>query len=145
MTGDLYEATAGETLGEVAQRLRRDLLDVQGDGMLPPGVRFGVQAAEESGPVGVLCITLAGLPRAADPGHTGVRGVVRTVFELASHYNRVHLAAPHRARFLQYITTLTDRGALGAVWITTMLGDPDPRTARPAEATSQQEHPVPAT
>jgi hypothetical protein len=147
MTGDLYEATAGDTLGEVAQRLRRDLLDVQGDGLIPAGVRFGVAAVEESGP-GVLCITLAGLPRADPSSSVVVREVVRAVFELASQYNRVHLAAPYRARFLQYITILPGRDAVGAVWITTntVLGDPDPRTASPADTTpaSQDAPPVPA-
>jgi hypothetical protein len=147
MAGDLYEATAGHPLAEVAQRLRRDLLDVQGDGLIPAGVRFGVAAVEESGP-GMLCITLAGLPQAGHPGNVAVREVVRTVFELASQYNRVHLAAPYRARFLQYITTLTDRDTVGAVWITTntVLGDPDPRTAPPADTTpaSQGDAPVPA-
>jgi hypothetical protein len=93
--------------------------------MIPAGIRFGV-VADESGPVGVLRVSISGLPRTADPDHTPTRRVVRAVFELASHYNRVGLAHPERARFLQHIVTLTDQGRPGATWVATMLGEPDP-------------------
>jgi len=145
MTGELYPATADESLREVARRLRQDLLDVQADGLLPSWLLFGVEP-DESGPVGVLCVTVAGLPRPADPESSTTRQVVRTVFELASHYNRVYLAHPYCARFLQYITTLTDHGTLGAVWITTMFGEPEPHTPRrtaPAPTPFRDTTPVP--
>lgn len=101
--------------------------------------------ADESGPVGVLRISISGLPRSGDPSHSATSEAVYVAFELASHYNRVDLAHPERARFIQCITTITDDGDPCAAWVTTMLGDPDPHTepTRSVHYTAAVDEPVP--
>ncbi|ASR36597.1 hypothetical protein BAY61_18110 [Prauserella marina] len=111
LIGDNYHATANRPLAEVAPLLMRDLLDVQGDDGIAPRAVFDVRA-DESGPVGVLRVIVSGMTRtsweSAEAYRTVVRDTIRSVFELASHYNRVEARRPDRARFILAIDLVSD-------------------------------------
>lgn len=120
--GDHYDDTATLPLPDVAKRLERDILDVQGDDMIVREAEFEV-AADESGPQGVVRVAVSGL--ATPPARTGtgsdvIRDTIRVVFELASNYNRVELLRPERCRFLLAVDVMSDSGAVVGGFIGTM-------------------------
>lgn len=112
MIGERYDATANWPLADVAERLRRDLVDVQGDGMIADDAEFAVRA-EESGSQNVVRVTVSGLPTPHAPAGLAaevIRNTIRVVFELASHYNRAERARPDRCRFLLAVDVMSDSG-----------------------------------
>ncbi|MFD9964020.1 hypothetical protein [Amycolatopsis sp. NPDC058986] len=120
--GDYYDDTAALPLTEVAERLERDILDLQSDGLIVRGAAFDI-TAEESGPQPVLRVAVSWL--AIPPWATGtdsdvVRDTIRVVFELASNYNRVERLRPDRCRFILAIDIMSDSGTVIGGFIGTM-------------------------
>jgi hypothetical protein len=122
--GDHYDDTAELPMSRIAETVHMDLYDVRNDDMLPAIADFEV-SLEDSGPVPVLRIGIAGL--IGEPGGIGDRPVVydvmRSVFELVNHYNRVNLDRPTDARFIQHITALNADGEPDVVLIGMMHDD----------------------
>ncbi|WP_020670195.1 hypothetical protein [Amycolatopsis nigrescens] len=120
--GDQYDDTATLSLPEVAKLLDRDLLDVQGDDLIARGAEFDV-TADESGPQGVVRVAVSGLAIPSAPTGTEsdvIDDTIRSVFELASHYNRVERLRPDRCRFLIAVEVMSDSGAVIGGFIGTM-------------------------
>lgn len=112
LTGDHHDATVELSLVDIADRIRADLCDVQGDDMLPAEAVF-IVAADDSGPQNLIRITVSGLQAStANPSWGTARDVVRTVFELAGHYNHFESGATYHARFLTAIDAVTDEGTV---------------------------------
>lgn len=134
MSGDHYAATADDPIHTIADRVRRNVHSVQGDGMIPAQARFTI-TAEATGHTDILRTTITGLSADDDPDRMSTRATMRVVFELASHYNRVNLTNPVQARFVHHITAIRD-GVPYAVLVATMLGDgnTDPHPADAANA-----------
>lgn len=121
MSGDHYTDTADEPIHAIADRIRNNVDNVQGDGLIPAQARFTI-TAEATGPTDILRTTITGLSADDDPDQTATRTAMRVVFELASHYNRVNLTNPDQARFVHHITAIRD-GVPYRVLVATMLGD----------------------
>lgn len=120
--GDHYDDTATLPLPDVAKRLERDILDVQGDDMIVREAEFEV-VADESGPQGVVRVAVSGLPTSPVPTGSGsdvIRDTIRVVFELASNYNRVGVLRPERCRFLLAVDVMSDSGSVIGGFIGTM-------------------------
>jgi hypothetical protein len=120
--GDHYDDTVNSSLVDVAERLSRDLVDVQGDGMIADDAEFEVRA-EESGPQNVVRVTLSGLPTPHAPAGLAaevIRNTIRVVCELASHYNRAERARPDRCRFILAVDVVSEGGATIGGVIATM-------------------------
>ena len=124
LRGDHYDDTAELPMSRIAETVHMDLYDVRNDNMLPAIADFEV-SLDDSGPVPVLRIGIAGL--IGEPGGIGDRSVVydvmRSVFGLANHYNRVNLARPTDARFIQHIIALNTDGEPDVVLIGMMHDD----------------------
>lgn len=124
LRGDHYDDTAELPMSRIAEAVHMDLYDVRNDDMLPAIADFEV-SLDDDGPIPVLRIGIAGL--IGGPGGIGDRSavydVMRSVFELANHYNRVNLTRPTDARFVQHITALNVDGEPDAVLVGIMHDD----------------------
>lgn len=118
LTGDHYDNTAELPMSRIAEAVHMDLYDVRNDDMLPAVAEFDVSVGTD-GPVPVLRIGIAGvIGESAGIGDMlNVRDVMRSAFELANHYNRVNLACPVEARFIQHINALKPNGDPAVVLI----------------------------
>lgn len=123
LRGDHYDDTAELPMSRIAETVHMDLYDVRNDNMLPTIADFEVSL--DDGPIPVLRIGIAGL--IGDPDgfadRSAVYDVMRSVFGLANHYNRVNLTRPTDARFMQYITALNTDGEPDVVLIGIMHDD----------------------
>ncbi len=118
LVGEHYDSTADLPMGQIADAVYKDLYDVRNDDMLPAIANFEV-SVDSDGPVPILRIGIAGLIDATSPTveTSVIYEAMRSVFGLANHYNRVNLAQPNQARFIQHITALRADGEPGIVLI----------------------------
>jgi hypothetical protein len=148
LVGDHYDRTAAWPIAQIADSVHQDLHDVRHDDMLPATAEFTV-SSDDDGPVPVLRVTISGLIDTADADEirtvdgSVVYACMRTVFDLTNHYNRVDLAHPGQARFIQHIAALRADGAPAIVLIG-MMHDTvtDPPTAQPTSTVTATQ-PVP--
>ncbi|MFC3450798.1 hypothetical protein [Amycolatopsis speibonae] len=134
IVGDLYNGTAELPLGDIAARIRENLVAVQDDDLIHADAEFTV-VADESGPQNQIHITISGLPHSdhgtADaPAMDVTRDVFQTVFALASHYNRF-TSSPYQLRYLVVMQTVHDSGTVyaegaGAIGLWGTLPKPEP-------------------
>ncbi|MFE5565006.1 hypothetical protein ACFQ68_08445 [Amycolatopsis japonica] len=134
IVGDLYDGTAELSLGDIAARIRKDLIVVQDDDMIHADAEFAV-TVDESGPQNQIHITITGLPHSdhgtADaPAMDVTRKVFQSAFELASHYNRF-TRNPYQLRYLVVIQAVHDSGTVyaegvGAIGLWGTLPKPEP-------------------
>jgi hypothetical protein len=155
LVGEYHDQTAEWPLHQVAHRLRQDLDAVRQEGLLPSVAQFEV-ASDTEGPVPVLRVSITGVVdtdvrsligndgsydallynaiRKAHGNGAVVHEIMRRVFGLTNHYNRVHLTRPERSRFIQHITALRPDGA-PAIALIGMMHDAITLTP-PADPTS---------
>jgi hypothetical protein len=106
------------SMTQIAETLHMDLRDIRTDDMLPATADFEV-TVNSDGPVPALQVSLTGLidATAIPSAWSTVYEAMRTVLDLANHYNRVNLTRPGQARFIQHITALRPDGTPGVVLI----------------------------
>ncbi|WP_037364719.1 hypothetical protein [Amycolatopsis orientalis] len=120
--GDHFDDTATLPLSDVAKRLERDILDVQGDDLIVREAAFDVTAAD-SGPHGVVRVAVSGLATAAASAGTDsdvICDTIQSVFELASNYNRVERLRPDQCRFILAVDVMSDCDGIVGGFIGTM-------------------------
>ena len=104
ITGDQHAETVDLPLDDIANRLAKDLDDVQGDGMLPADAKFSV-TADHAGSEPILRVTVTS-DADISSDIAGIAGhIAMQLFQLASVYNEVNLdqSGDARFRFLQDI------------------------------------------
>lgn len=118
LIGDHYDDTAELPMSRIAEAVHMDLYDVRNDKMLPAMADFEV-SLDNDGPIPVLRIGVAGLigESVGIGDMSTVYEVMRSAFGLANHYNRVNLARPTEARFIQHITAFKSDGEPDVVLI----------------------------
>jgi hypothetical protein len=125
LVGKRHTETADMSLPEVAERIHANILTVQSDQMIAPEANF-VVAADTTGPVGLIHITVSGLdtpPGTSPHFHDRAQlthSTINTVFALTGDYNRVERAHPHRARFLVAIDAVGTDGQRYSGYLATM-------------------------
>ncbi|QFU86747.1 hypothetical protein [Amycolatopsis sp. YIM 10] len=137
VVGDFYDGTADWSLRDIAARVREDILTVQNDDLIHADADFTV-TTDETGPQGQIHITISGLPHsdhgsADTPSRDITRAIFRSVFVLASHYNRF-TSSPYQLRYLVVIRAIHDSGAVyaegvGAIGLWGELSQPEPAEA----------------
>ena len=115
LIGDSYDSTADMSMAQLAEKVATNLYNVRADDLFPAIAGFDV-SVDSGAPVPVLRIGITGLVDATLTATSDVYDWMRA-FGLANHYNRVNLARPGQARFIQHITALGPHGEPGLVLI----------------------------
>lgn len=116
LIGESYDSTAAMTMTHLAEKVATNLYNVRADELFPAIAGFDV-SVDSDGPVPVLRIGITGLVDATLTATSEVYDWMRVAFGLANHYNRVNLARPTDARFIQRITALGPHGEPSLVLI----------------------------
>jgi hypothetical protein len=116
LIGDSYDSTADMSMAQLAEKVATNLYNVRADDLFPAIAGFDV-SVDSGAPVPVLRIGITGLVDATLTATSDVYDWMRVAFGLANHYNRVNLARPGQARFIQHITALGPHGEPGLVLI----------------------------
>jgi hypothetical protein len=122
IVGDDYDDTATMSTAELVDRLRRDIIDVQGDEMIANEAAF-VVTARDSGTHDIIHVAVSGMPIPDMPSGFAadrIRKTISTIFGLASNYNRVEPARPDQARFMVVIEVIADDGTRISGFVGTM-------------------------
>jgi len=110
MIGELYPATAHESMDLIAARVHRELLDARHSGQLPANLGFDItphagQIATRTGlPGGVLSINLYREPIDTHEEDATLDAAMHQVLTCASQFNAIDLTHPELARFMVSIT-----------------------------------------
>lgn len=114
LDGDRYADTEYLTMDQVATSVALGLDDLQHDDEIPEHLDIQV-TADTTGPIAVLRTVIRGLTPQEDTKTS--EAVLRASFELASRYNRIHLARPESCRFVHYVFAATPTGTPSAVLV----------------------------
>lgn len=133
LDGEHYADTEHLSMEQIATSIGLTLDDLQHDDEIPEHLDIHV-TADDTGPIAVLRTVIRGLT--TQDGVETRDAVMRAAFDLASHYNRIHLARPESCRFVHYVFAVmpTDMPSAVLVGITT---DTLPTAHLPAKS---QEH-----
>jgi hypothetical protein len=109
-----YADTQHLTMEQIATTVALAVDDLQHDDEIPE--RLDIQVtADTTGPLAVLRTVIRGL---TPQDSAAMRDdVMRAIFHLASHYNRIHLARPESCRFVHYVFAITPAEAPSAVLV----------------------------
>lgn len=114
LDGEHYADTRHLSMEQIATSVGLALDDLQHDEEIPEHLDIHV-AADTTGPIAVLRTVIRGLtPR------DGVEirdAVMRAAFDLASHYNRIHLTRPESCRFVHYVFAVMPAQTRSAVLV----------------------------
>jgi hypothetical protein len=116
LIGESYDTTADMSMAQLAEKVETNLYNVRADELFPAIADFAV-SVDSGAPVPVLRIGITGLVDDTLTATSEVYDWMRVAFGLANHYNRVNLAHPSQARFIQHITALGPHGEPGLVLI----------------------------
>ncbi|MFD2415355.1 hypothetical protein [Amycolatopsis pigmentata] len=106
MMGELYAATAHESLEVIATRLHHELIDARRIGQIPASLGFDITAhtgqitTARGVAVGMLTINLYNGPIITPHDDTSLDASIQHVLALASQFNAVDLTHPDTARFI---------------------------------------------
>jgi hypothetical protein len=106
MMGELYAATAHESLEVIATRLHHELIDARRVGQIPTSIGFDITAhtgqitTVHGSAVGMLTINLYNGPITTPQDDTSLDTAIHHVLALASQFNAVDLTHPDMARFI---------------------------------------------
>lgn len=114
LDGWQYAETKHLTMDQIATTVGLALEDLQHDGEIPNHLEIQV-TADTTEPLAVRRTVIRGL---TPQDTTATRDdVMRAVFHLASHYNRIHLARPESCRFVYNVFAITAAEAPLAVLV----------------------------
>jgi hypothetical protein len=130
LDGEHYSDTEHLSMEQIATSIGLTLDDLQHDDEIPEHLDIHV-TADDTGPIAVLRTVIRGLT--TQDGVETRDAVMRATFDLASHYNRIHLARPESCRFVHYVFAImpTELPSAVLVGITT---DTLPTAHLPAES-----------